>query len=412
MAIESNFYDIVLLDLNFVGDTRTGIDVFRKISAKDSEVDVIVISGETEPMKIVEIMNSGVTQFIPKPATADKIRNAVTMSLNQKELRRRAIQLATDSKSMIIGSSKAAVQLRQEIMRAAQSGVKDILLLGETGTGKGLVAKAIAEIADPAKRFIPINCAGFNDGVIESELFGHIKGSFTGAMNDRKGAFESAMGGFVFLDEIGEMPIHQQSKLLRVIQDRTIQKVGESKEIEVSFKSISATNVNIEKEIENKKFREDLYYRLSKFIIKIPALRDRIEDISDLVTYFITSKFKNQVTITPQAIELLKAYHWPGNIRQLEVVLENIIYRNDVKIIREKEVCQAIPDLANISVSKLSVSFLGKTGASLVSSERKRFEKAIIEASGDRTKAAEMLQISRATFFRRAKDLGLVNARK
>ncbi|MBC7458726.1 MAG: sigma-54-dependent Fis family transcriptional regulator, partial [Bdellovibrionaceae bacterium] len=189
MAIESNFYDIVLLDLNFVGDTRTGIDVFRKISAKDSEVDVIVISGETEPMKIVEIMNSGVTQFIPKPATADKIRNAVTTSLNQKEVRRRAIQLATDSKSMIIGSSKAAVQLRQEIMRAAQSGVKDILLLGETGTGKGLVAKAIAEIADPAKRFIPINCAGFNDGVIESELFGHIKGSFTGAMNDRKGAF-------------------------------------------------------------------------------------------------------------------------------------------------------------------------------------------------------------------------------
>ncbi|MFN8943311.1 MAG: sigma 54-interacting transcriptional regulator, partial [Pseudobdellovibrionaceae bacterium] len=246
-----------------------------------------------------------------------------------------------------------------------------------------------------------------NDGIAESELFGHVKGAFTGADKDRIGAFEAACGGFVFLDEIGDMPLHQQAKLLRVLQERKIQRVGSLEERPVSFKSISASHVNLENAVADKKFREDLYYRIAKYVIKIPSLRERLEDIPELVTFFLSTRLKNQITITPQAIDLLFAYHWPGNIRQLESVIESMAYRCDKGIIRELDVCQAIPDLSKLFSPKTTVSFLGKTGNALVSQEKKRFQKALIDANGDRTKAASLLNISRATFFRRAKELGI-----
>jgi transcriptional regulator with PAS, ATPase and Fis domain len=270
----------------------------------------------------------------------------------------------------------------------------------------------LAEAADPSKRFHPVHCAAINDGVAESELFGHIKGAFTGADKDRVGAFESAQGGFVFLDEIGDMPIHQQAKLLRVLQERKVQRVGSTEERVVSFKSISATHVNLESAVADKRFREDLFYRIAKYIIKIPSLRERMEDVPELVTFFLSTRFKNEITITPQAVDLLFAYHWPGNIRQLESVVETMAYRCEKKIIRERDVCQALPELSSVFTTRAPVSFLGKTGHALISQERKRFQKALLDASGDRSKAAGLLSISRATFFRRAKELGLVAARK
>ena len=412
MTIESNFYDVVLLDMNFEGDTRTGLDIFRRISAKDSEVDVIVISGETEARKLIDVMNAGITQFIPKPANAEQIRNAVDQVLKKRELRRRSIILNQSKESLIIGSSKSIIELKSEIIKAAQSGVRDILVTGESGTGKEVVARAIADLADPSKRFIPVHCAAINDGIAESELFGHVKGAFTSADRDRIGAFEAAQGGFVFLDEIGDMPLNQQAKLLRVLQERKVQRVGATEERVASFKTICATNVDLNKAIIEKRFREDLLYRVAKFKIEIPSLRRRIEDIPELIFHFLAIKFQNKVTITPQAIGLLQSYYWPGNVRQLEATVETMAYRSEQKTIREKDVCKAIPDLSNLVTSKNTVSFLGKQGAALVSQERKRFEKAIIDAHGDRTKAAEILNISRATFFRRAKELGLVSERR
>ncbi|MGE0633958.1 MAG: sigma 54-interacting transcriptional regulator, partial [Pseudobdellovibrionaceae bacterium] len=314
--------------------------------------------------------------------------------------------------SLLVGSSRQAIKLKADILQAAKNGVKDILIQGETGTGKEVVARGIAEAADPAKRFYPVHCAAINDGVAESELFGHVKGAFTGADKDRMGAFETAQGGFVFLDEIGDMPLNQQAKLLRVLQERKVQRVGSTEERTVSFKSISASHVNLENAVADKKFREDLYYRIAKFIIKIPSLRERMEDLPELVTFFLSTRFKNEVTITPQAIDLLFAYHWPGNIRQLESVIESMAYRCEKKIIRERDVCQAIPDLSGLFTPRSTVSFLGKTGHALVSQERKRFQKALLDASGDRAKAANLLNISRATFFRRAKELGLTGREK
>lgn len=412
MAIENNFYDVVLLDMNFDGDNRTGLDIFRRISAKDSEVDVIVISGETDTQKVINVMNAGITHFIPKPASMAQIRSAVQQSVRKKELRRHSIMLNQSKESLIVGSSKAIIELKAEIAKAAQSGVRDILITGESGTGKEVVARAIADLADSAKRFTPVNCAAINDGLAESELFGHVKGAFTSADKDRVGAFEAAQGGFVFLDEIGDMPLNQQAKLLRVLQERKVQRVGTTEERSVSFKCICATNVDLNKAIQEKRFREDLLYRIAKFKIEIPPLRRRIDDIPELIFHFLATKFQNKVTITPQAIGLMQSYYWPGNVRQLEATIETMAYRCEQKTIREKDVCKAIPELSNLVTSKQTVSFLGKQGAALISQERKRFEKAIIDARGDRTKAAELLDISRATFFRRAKELGLVTGRR
>lgn len=411
IAIESNFYDIVLLDLNFVGDRRTGLDIFRRIVAKDAEVDVIVISGETDPKKLIEIMNAGITHFIPKPSSIDEIRKSVSETLKHREIRASSICLDGRKGPLLIGSSSQTQKLKADIIQAAKVGVRDILIQGETGTGKEVVAKAIAESSDPSKRFHPVHCAAINDGIAESELFGHVRGAFTGADKDRMGAFESAQGGFVFLDEIGDMPTHQQAKLLRVLQERKVQRVGSTEERAVSFKSISATHVILENAVTEKKFREDLYYRIAKYVIRIPSLRDRLEDIPELVTFFLSTRFKNEITITPQAIDLLFAYHWPGNIRQLESVIEAMAYRCEKKIIREKDVCQALPELSGQFTSRTIASFLGKTGHALVSQEKKRFQKALADAGGDRDKAAKILNVSRATYFRRAKELGLVSKR-
>ena len=162
----------------------------------------------------------------------------------------------------------------------------------------------------------------------------------------------------------------------------------------------------------DKKFREDLYYRIAKFSIRIPPLRERLEDIPELVVYFLSSRFKNEYTITPQAIDLLFSYHWPGNVRQLESVIEMMVYRCDNKVIREKDVCQAIPDLSKLFTPKQALHVMGKFGHTPISQERKRFQKALVDSSGDRTKAAQILNMSRATFFRRAKELGLVSERR
>ena len=229
-AVEHNFYDVVLLDINFVGDRRTGLDVFRRIASKDSELDVIVISGETEPKRLVEIMNAGITQFIPKPASMDEIRTSVMNAVNKRQYKRDSLTINASSKSLIIGQSPAMVKLRKEIAQAAKVGVRDILIQGETGTGKEVVARAIVEIADPSKRFFPVHCAAINDNLAESELFGHVKGAFTGADKDRAGVFEVAQGGYVFLDELGDMPLNQQAKLLRVLQERKVIRVGSSEE--------------------------------------------------------------------------------------------------------------------------------------------------------------------------------------
>lgn len=412
-AVHSNFYDVILLDMNFENDPRSGLDLFRVIQAADRGADVIVISGETKPERLIQIMNAGVTCFLPKPTTPAAIRDAVRKSLHQREMRLRAIELQESCSGItLIGNSLPMQNLREELAKVVSAGIRDILLVGETGTGKEVVAKYIACQADPSKRFIPIHCGAISDSIAESELFGHIKGAFTGADRDKIGAFEAAGGGYVFLDEIGDMPLNQQAKLLRVLQERKVQRVGSHNEITVNFRTISATHVNIDEAISKKKFREDLYYRLAKSQIRIPALRERLQDIPELVTHFIkTLESKKQLSITNDALDILTAYHWPGNVRQLQLVIERAASRVSGTVIREKDLFQALPQLANLYGNKQTKAIVGRFGASVLGLERERFERALLESQGNRDLAAEKLGISRATFFRRLKELGMVKER-
>lgn len=411
-AVTRHFYDVVLLDLNFEGDTRSGLQVFQKIHALDRETDVVVISGETDHKKLIEVFNAGVSRFLPKMSEASEVRKIVYDTLNDREIRLQAIARANDSSGVpLIGNSPQMQKLRADIDRVVRSDTRDILLQGETGTGKEVVAKSIAYQADPSRRFVVVHCGAINENLIESEFFGHVKGAFTGADRDKIGAFEAARGGFVFLDEIGEMPQPQQAKILRVLQERLVQKVGCYEEKQVNFRCVSATHVDLDRAVKEGGFREDLYYRIAKDVIHVPSLRERVEDIPELVHFFLSqNSASKQITFTKSAIELLQCYSWPGNIRQLKGAIESMASRCDSGVIREKDIYKVLPETAAIK-SIPSRNLIGAYSASIIMNERQRFEKAIIRANGNRTKAAKDLGISRATFFRRAKELGLVRAR-
>ncbi len=245
-----------------------------------------------------------------------------------------------------------------------------------------------------------------SENLIQSELFGHAKGAFTGADREKKGIFEAAGGGYVFLDEIGDMPLSQQPKLLRALQERCIQRVGEVDERAVNFRTISATHIPLKEAVEEGRFREDLYFRISKEVIIVPALRERIDDLRELVSHFISRQSK-RCTITDDAIRLLQSYGWPGNVRQLEAAVEAMAIRCD-GVIRPAQVLRVLPELASLNTLQIKRAVVGSYGMQLISQEKQRFKKAILEANGDRARAAEMLGLSRATFFRKAKEMGLV----
>lgn len=414
-AFESFFYDIVLLDLNFDGETENGLDAFRKIHALNRGADVIVISGETNPMRIVELVNAGVSKFIPKlQSGAAFILEQVENVLADREQRMSAYDALVKDQvgESILGVSPMIRAMRADIERIAKSGIQDVLIVGETGTGKELVAKALSHIANPTKPLVTVHCGAIADGLTESEFFGHTKGSFTGASTDRIGAFELAKGGSVFLDEIGEMPLQQQTRLLRVLQERKVVRIGSSEERSVTFRCIAATHVDLKAAVQTKRFREDLYYRIAKEVIHVPALRDRPEDIPQLIHYFVAKAgFKGRKSMSLEAINLMQNHAWPGNIRQLRAAVESILTRTAETVVRDKDVVAVLPELAQVRISSAGRSGATGYGPALVMTERLRFEKAVIQANGNRATAAKLLGISRATFFRRAKELGLVKER-
>ena len=378
-ALEASFFDVVLLDLNFDNDSRTGHDVFLQIHAADRGTDVIVVSAETRTDRLIQIMNAGVTQFVAKPAKPDDIRQAVRLTLEQREVRQRAVNMAAQSENgegeaLFVGSSSQIQHLRAEINRLIRDSAKDILVTGESGTGKEVVVKMLAQLADPSKRLIPIHCGAISDGLAESELFGHVKGAFTGADRDRISAFEAIGGGFIFFDEIGDMPLNQQAKLLRVLQERTVQRVGSLEEKKVSFRSVSATNVDLKQAIADKRFREDLYYRIAKEILRIPPLRERKEDIPELVQYFLAQALpRKQKKITNEAMSLLQAYDWPGNVRQLRSMIESIKSRTTDSVIRDRDVCKALPELADVLTNRVRKVMIGAYGTNLLDAEEEAF---------------------------------------
>jgi DNA-binding NtrC family response regulator len=336
--------DLVLLDLNLAG--KSGLDVLRELKEVDPEVLVIIITGYGTVESAVEALKMGAYDYMKKPFKADAIRLIVKLALETQSLRREVRHLRRDAKDKdlldsadMVGSSPALLQVYRQIREVSKHETATVLITGESGTGKELVARGIHNLSPRKERpFVEINCGSLPFNLLETELFGHERGAFTDAKNRKIGLFEESNGGTIFLDEIGEMDMNLQVKLLRVLEDRKIRRLGGNRNIDIDARVIAATNRNLKEAIEDKTFREDLYYRLNVFPIHISPLRDRREDIPPLLDYFIkrfSREFNKRIReISRDALDLLIRYHWPGNVRELRNVVERICIMHNAEVIK------------------------------------------------------------------------------
>lgn len=330
--LESTPFDLVISDLQM--PEVSGLELLAKVREKDPNALVMMITAFGSTETAVEAMKLGAFDYLTKPFKIDDVKIRIRRALENRVLVRDNARMRTELKerfsfSNIVGGSTPMMKVFDLIKRVAPTN-SSVLISGESGTGKELVAKAVhfnSPLADGP--FISVNCGAIPEQLIESELFGHKKGSFTGAVVDKKGYFEAAHGGTLFLDEIGEMPLNMQVSLLRALAEGTFYPVGATEPVSAQVRIIAATNRDLEEEVAKKNFREDLFFRLNVIQIKVPALRERKDDIPMLVDFFVENfaeKFGKQVKTVPQAtVDLLKAYSWPGNVRELENIMERMI---------------------------------------------------------------------------------------
>ncbi len=401
----SQSYDVVLLDLNL--PDIDGIEVLKRLKEIDENILVIIITGYASIESAVKAIKLGAYEYIKKPFKADAIKLIVKLALETQILKREVNLLKKGIIDVdIIAESKAMRDILEKINNVALHDEATVLITGESGTGKEIVARTIHSLSRRKKfPFIAINCAALPADLLESELFGHEKGAFTTAIRRKIGLFEQADGGTIFLDEIGDMEIGLQAKLLRFIESKTFRRVGGYNDINVNVRIISATNKNLKELIKEGKFREDLYYRLNVFPIHIPPLRERKEDIIPLVKYFVNifnKKFNKKIkTINNEVIEKLKEYPWKGNIRELRNIIERIcIICNEEKI-----TLSHLPEELRFSFESNRLDFnkieIPDTGISLEKLEaelnRNLIKKALLKSGNNISKAAKLLKIPRET---------------
>ncbi|BBB33050.1 two-component system, NtrC family, response regulator [Thermotomaculum hydrothermale] len=400
--IKKQSVDIVITDMKMGG--MSGKDLLLEVKKMNPILPVIVITAFGRVEDAVDVMRYGAADYITKPVNLQelliKLRKELERAVISKEneqLRKEIIDKSISEK--IITKNEKMLQILNVAYRAAKTDAP-VLILGESGTGKELLAKTIHELSERRNHpFVPVNCAALNLGVLESELFGHEKGAFTGAVSTKKGRFELAENGTLFLDEIGDVPLEVQVKLLRVLQEREIERVGGTKKIPVNFRLICATNRNLQKEIEENKFREDLFYRINVITLELPPLRERKEDLPLLIDYFL-NKWSNHYGIdvkgfTRDAYTKLLSYHYPGNIRELGNIIQRAV------VLARGEYIDFV-DLAGDQVnleSKTNSDITFEPGdislpEAVEKVERKMIIKALEKANNVQTKAAELLGIS------------------
>ncbi|MCH7523898.1 MAG: sigma-54-dependent Fis family transcriptional regulator [Bacteroidetes bacterium] len=345
--IRKEDYDLILCDIKM--PKMDGVEVLEAVKKLKPEIPIVMISGHGDIDTAVNTMRLGAFDYISKPPDLNRLLNTVRNALDRKELvvENKLLKKKVSKKYEMIGESKALLKIKDMIDKVAPTDAR-VLITGANGTGKELVAHWLHQKSPRAKGpMIEVNCAAIPSELIESELFGHLKGAFTGANKDRAGKFEAANGGTIFLDEIGDMSLPAQAKVLRALQENKIQRVGSDKDIKVDVRIIAATNKNLKKEIENGKFREDLYHRLAVILIDVPTLNKRREDIPILINYFLNKITSDQgttkKTFSNKAIKLLQEYDWTGNIRELRNVIERLIIlgsdevsEKDVKLFASK----------------------------------------------------------------------------
>jgi two-component system nitrogen regulation response regulator NtrX len=392
--------DIVLLDVWLSG--MDGIQTMEELREIDRELLIIMISGHANVELAVKATKIGAYDFLEKPLSMEKVLLTVNRALEKRnlEIENKALRQNLVRKWRLVGDSPKIRQLRKEIDMAAASNSR-VLILGESGSGKELVGHLLHDRSSRAdKPFIEVNCAAIPQELIESELFGHEKGSFTGAFEKKKGKFELADGGTLFLDEIGDMSLQTQSKVLRVIETQEFQRVGGSKNIKVDVRIISATNKDLKEEVSKGQFREDLFFRLNVIPIKIPALRERTEDIPSLVKHFLDMfavEYKQQSKeVSSETMNALMSHSWPGNIRELKNILERLVIMTPSKTITHGDFFAFDSSGADyFSCSKLKEA-------------REAFEKDFIiaklkENAWNISKTAELLDMERSNLHRKIK---------
>ena len=400
-------FDLILTDLRM--GTKGGMDVLRAIKDAQPMTEVIVMTAYGTIESAVEAMRLGAFDYIQKPFTEQELVVKVSKALENRRLVGEVAFLATEFKDRykfenIVGRSGPVREVLGRIVRIAPTDAI-VLITGESGTGKELVAKAIHANSKRANRmYVPVNCAAITETLLESELFGHARGSFTGAVSARKGLFEEADGGTFFFDEIADTPMAFQAKLLRAIQEKEIRRVGENKPIQVDVRIIAATNQDLLHAIAEKRFRQDLYYRLNVARFQLPPLRERREDLTDLTNFFL-EKYNRKMGVRARlhegVIEALTAYDFPGNIRELEHMLEQAVALIQNGVITADDL---IPPPSLMPRSERGGRALSDT---VDHAERAAIEAALRESDGSREKAADLLAISPTTLWRKMTRLGV-----
>ncbi len=396
--------ELVLLDQN-LPDGR-GIEMLKKFHASDPSLALVMMTGEYDLELAMDAISLGASDFIHKPIKLEELDHVLGRILEAHQLARhleayKPIDTDEASSRKLVGSSAGMLAVSKEIARAAPTGAP-VLIVGESGTGKELVARAIHAHSGLSGPFVAVNSAAIVDTLLESELFGHEKGAFTGAVNKKLGKFELARDGTLFLDEIGELPLAMQAKLLRVLQERTFERVGGIQQITTNARIVAATNRDLEKEVEGKRFRQDLLYRLKVLTIRLPALRERMEDIpllvESLLTKIVTSLHKPPMRADPTALVALQNYAWPGNVRELENVLTQAMVRSDSNMLTA-EVLPLPQDSVGHSSGGLNAQ--GVDLRSLEQVEHEHVQHILNHVKGHKGRACEILKISRPALDRK-----------
>jgi DNA-binding NtrC family response regulator len=395
-------FNLVISDINLNGP-ETGLDVLKAFKLANPAGEVLLISGFGTLDTAVQAVRAGAFDYISKPFNIGEVRAAVERALS-KNVQPAAEPVTADvPPEGIVGRTAGMLAMYKQIAYAADS-VAPVLIVGESGTGKELVARAIHRHSRRANRpFVAINCGALAETLLESELFGHSRGAFTGAIGDHKGVFEQANGGTVFLDEIGETSAAMQVKLLRVLQESEVRPVGATRTTRVDGRVVAATNIDLERAVPEGRFRQDLFYRLSVIVIRLPALRDRREDIPLLIDQFLHNagaRTGRTLTIAVEAVEALSRYRWPGNVRELENTIERLAVFSRGRIERD--------DLPNAIVAAPPLEErMFKDLPSLDELERRYLLHVLHAVGGNRSRAASALGIDRRTLYRMAERFGI-----
>jgi DNA-binding NtrC family response regulator len=412
--------DVVLLDIKLPG--RDGIDILGEIVGQGVRTQVVMLTSDDTAETAVKAMKLGAADYLTKPFNLDEVKIVVASILERGKLRHEVEYLRKISSDLtdqeVIGKTDKVHKLKEKCEKFAAAGVPMVLITGESGTGKEIFARYIHRRMHPVDSaafapFVGINCAALPEQLIESELFGHEKGAFTDAKGEKKGIFEMAHGGSILLDEIGEMRLDLQAKLLRVLEDRKVRRIGGRQDIPIDTTVFATTNRNLEEAVEKGEFRVDLYYRLNGFSLHLPPLRERKSDIPLLVRHFLKDyseryKKNGMKDFSPEAEDLLAAYRWPGNIRELRNVIERIVVLENDEIVRPEHLPAEILHLKEGAAAKPSPGLtIPDTGLSLEEVEKSLIVQALAKAGNNKTLAAKLLGITYDSLRYQVKKFGL-----